>query len=366
MSQRPGPFRLGRTKRHASRHLRRRYGPIASRPKSSNTEVMTDEMAGKPRVWLRSKTKDGVLTTTYTLHLPPRHHRPAWAKRKVSVAVANHASLNVVSLALLAAAHLAYPAITYADHERFIMGHMRDADRASAGLTTVTGTCIPTHGRERLDCYFTSFELWRASTDQQLKEKEQEVEREFQKDPAKVLQGAKEAFCKEPIAPDSRTDPTPRAMTLFGLLKSFCQAPTREGALAIFRSLEAADGKKCRCVVSDWRSTFVRQRDSWVENRGPDGLCGVITISTLVPQDVKRITEPLGPLLWTLHQRTVTTHRSDDPLCANPKNLPLFPNLRDSSVTLRWDAPTKIVECDSYEFTSATDGMINPRRGQPR
>jgi hypothetical protein len=35
-------------------------------PTSSNTEVLSDERAGKPRVWLRSKTKDGVLTTTYT------------------------------------------------------------------------------------------------------------------------------------------------------------------------------------------------------------------------------------------------------------------------------------------------------------
>jgi hypothetical protein len=70
----------------------------------------------------------------------------------------------------------------------------------------------------------------------------------------------------------------------FAAIQEFYTRPTRDTAVSALRAMAYADAKKCQCVVSDWRSTFVRQTDRWVENTGPSGLCGVIKVLTLVPR----------------------------------------------------------------------------------
>src|SRR5262249_51245923 len=118
-------------------------------------------------------------------------------------------------------------------------------------------------------------------------------------------------------------------------VKAFCGHPTRDSALSLLRAFMASDARKCHCVVTDWRSTLVRQADRWVENSQPSRCCGVIKMFTLVPHDLKAMDKPRGPILWTLHEKTVTTHRADDPLCANPKKNPLIPTIEDSALTVR-------------------------------
>ena len=120
---------------------------------------------------------------------------------------------------------------------------------------------------------------------------------------------------------------------------------------------DGSDAKKCKCVVSDWRSTLLRQADRWIENAGPSGLCGVIKVFTLVPHDLKKMKEPAGPVLWTLHEKTVTTHGADDKLCAKS----LF-KVEEGAMTVSWNAPSKSIDCGDIEFTSGLEGMSDPRR----
>jgi hypothetical protein len=130
----------------------------------------------------------------------------------------------------------------------------------------------------------------------------------------------------------------------FASAKAFCEHPTRESALNMVRTMYV-DAKKCKCIVTDWRAAFVRQRDRWVANVGPSGLCGVINVFTLEPADVGKMKTPGGPLLWTLQQKTITTHGATDPLCANPTKNPLFPTITEGSIALSWKAPLKGIDC---------------------
>jgi hypothetical protein len=47
---------------------------------------------------------------------------------------------------------------------------MRNVDPSGEALTSVSGACVPSHDRERLDCYFTGFELRKAQSDEDLEE----------------------------------------------------------------------------------------------------------------------------------------------------------------------------------------------------
>lgn len=106
----------------------------------------------------------------------------------------------------------------------------------------------------------------------------------------------------------------------------------------------------------------MRQTDRWVANTGPSGLCAIINVFTLVPHDLRKMKEPTGPVLWALHQKTVTTHRADDPLCANPTKNPLLPTITEGAMTVSWDAPSRSIDCAEIEFTSGLEGMSDPRK----
>jgi hypothetical protein len=67
--------------------------------------------------------------------------------------------------------------------------------------------------------------------------------------------------------------------------------------------------------------------------------------------------EPTGPVLWTLHEKTVTTYGADDKLCAKSPF-----KITDGAITLRWDAPQRSIECEEFEFTSGLEGMSDPRK----
>src|SRR5215467_4666558 len=139
-------------------------------------------------------------------------------------------------------------------------------------------------------------------------------------------------------------------------VKTFCDRPTRDSALNLLRTMNEVEAQKCHCVVSDWRSTLIRQMDRWVENTGPSGLCGVIKVFTLVPHDLKEMKKATGPLLWTLHEKTVTTHAADDKLCAKS----LF-KIEEGATTVSWNAPSRSIDCGEIAFTSGLEGMSDPR-----
>lgn len=202
----------------------------------------------------------------------------------------------------------------YADHERFTVAEMRNVDLSAEVITSTSGACVPSHDRERLDCYFTSFGLWRTQTDQQLKKQFDDAVQETNKDPAKQIRDLKKVLCddKKLMEPDPiRLKHNVGARAFYGSVKAFCDRPTRDSALTFFWTMTESDARKCRCMVSDWRSTFVRQIERWVENTGPSGLCGVVKGFTLIPHDLAKMKETAGPILWRLDERSVVT-RADN------------------------------------------------------
>jgi hypothetical protein len=245
----------------------------------------------------------------------------------------------------------------YADHERFTVGEMRNVDPSADIITSVSGKCAPSHDRERLDCYFTSFGLWKARNEEKAKRELDETIDALNKDSAKAVKGLKR-LC----ADKKMTDPDPvrlkyneslRALNV--ATKTFCARPSQDSAINLVRALSESDAKRCQCIVSDWRSTFVRQIDRWVaQTAEPGGICGVINIYTLTPHDLKKMKEPVGPVLWRLEQQDVVT-RADDPLCEQL-------NVKSGSMTLSWDAPTKSIDCRELDFSSALEGMSEPRK----
>jgi hypothetical protein len=267
-------------------------------------------------------------------------------------------SVRIVVLTLLGL--LAFAASASADHERFIVGTMRNVDRSAEIITSTSGACVPSHDRETLECYFTTFGLWKSTKETQLRKNFAEIVQQLDKDPMKQVRDMKKSFCddKEMTQPDPlRLKYDVSAKKFLSSVTAFCDRPSRESALNLFRTMNEIEGRKCNCVVSDWRATLVRQAaDRWIENSGPSGLCGVIKVFTLVPHDPKKMKEPTGPVLWTLHEKTVTTHSADDKVCGKG----LF-KIEEGATTVSWDAPSKSIDCGDIEFTSALEGMSDPR-----
>ena len=129
-------------------------------------------------------------------------------------------ALRVLALALILLALTA--SRSGADHERFIVGEMRNVDPSVDIITSTSGACIPSHDRERLDCYFTSFGLWKAQTEEQLKRQYDDLVAELQKDPAKQIQELKTSFC----ADKTLTQPDPLRLNYNAWARTFFASST--------------------------------------------------------------------------------------------------------------------------------------------
>jgi hypothetical protein len=244
----------------------------------------------------------------------------------------------------------------FADHERFGVASMGDADPSGDTITSVSGACVPTHDREKLDCYFTSFSLYKERSDEERKKELDEFVEGLNRDPARHIAALKKGFCNQKMLnPDPvRLKYSVWLRTFYPSMKTFCENPSRDSALNFFKTMTEAGAGKCRCWVSDWRASFIRQVDRWVSNSGPAGLCGVVRVGTLTPQDPKKMKETVGPTLWRFDQRSIVT-RADSQACK-------FFKVKDAAISLSWDAPTKSLDCNEFEFGSLLDGMSDPTR----
>lgn len=136
---------------------------------------------------------------------------------------------------------------SYADHERFIVGAMRNVDPAEKILTSTSGACVPSHDRERLECYFTSFGMWNAKTEEETKKDFEQVTQELDKDHVKQIKEMKTSFCddKKMMKPDPiRLKYNTGYRTFLASLTAFCERPTRDSALGLFRAMGELDAKK--------------------------------------------------------------------------------------------------------------------------
>src|SRR5215467_8923139 len=67
----------------------------------------------------------------------------------------DEALMKILAMALVILASTA--SSSFADHERFIVGEMRNVDPSEKIISSTSGACVPSHDRERLECYFTTF-----------------------------------------------------------------------------------------------------------------------------------------------------------------------------------------------------------------
>lgn len=119
----------------------------------------------------------------------------------------------------------------HADHERFVVGGMQNVDPSTDILTSTSGACVPSHDRERLECYFTSFGLWKVTKEENLKKDFEAIEQEINKDPAKQMRELKKSFCddKKVMEPDPiRLKYNVWAKSFHGAVKAFVS--TRVGS----------------------------------------------------------------------------------------------------------------------------------------
>jgi hypothetical protein len=87
----------------------------------------------------------------------------------------------------------------------------------------------------------------------------------------------------------------------------------------------------CEIVTNRYESTFARQGPKrWVSNEGPDGICGVVAITTL-EQDGND-----GSLLWTMNTQKIVTNKGANDLCKT---------LDERPETLTWRESRRPLPC---------------------
>ena len=154
--------------------------------------------------------------------------------------------LRLIAIALTAVALM--PSSSYAAHERFRVFEMRDVDPSAKGIMSVLGTCVPSHDRERLDCYFTLFSIARTKSDETLKKEYEELQQELKKDPVKPIQDMKKALCSGDI--DMSKPPKPMLQSVertnaeFLSMKAFCANPNQESLLAFYRTMNESKPRR--------------------------------------------------------------------------------------------------------------------------
>jgi len=108
--------------------------------------------------------------------------------------------LKIITMALMILASTA--SSSFADHERFIVGEMRNIDPSEKMITSTSGSCIPSHDRERLECYFTTFGLWKVKTEEEVRKDIEQAAQEMNKDSAKTVKELMKSFCGNKKMPE--------------------------------------------------------------------------------------------------------------------------------------------------------------------
>lgn len=259
--------------------------------------------------------------------------------------------MTPVALLSVALALVILTPSAYAEHEQFVVGEMREVDPATDLIVSTSGMCVPSHDREKLACYFSTFNLFKEKTAEQIakrRKQHEEVMEAVNKEPVKETQEWKKVLCSEPTFP-SRVKANAAAQAELIATQAFCDKPTTDSLRRIFRAQIERDARTCRCTVTDWRASFERHGDRWVSKEGPSLLCGVIKVFTLIPRDINGIKEFSGPVLWTLQETSVMT-RDDGGICDQ------FKKDAGKTFTSSWNAPLNSLDCSEYDFNAILEG----------
>jgi hypothetical protein len=248
-----------------------------------------------------------------------------------------------------------------AGREQFYVIPMQDTDPSADMFSSVSGTCVPSHDRERLDCYFVRLSIYKRKTPEAIQKELSEFDAELNKgSPEKAVQDLRKRLCDGTRLKGQR-DPaqlkySALARALVASSEAFCERPSRDTLVSWMHTLVESEATECACLVADWRSTLIRQERQWVETSPPAPFCGYVTVFALEPEDIKQMKEPLEPGRWILHEKTVKMPgRSESDSCRK-----LFQQ-KEGTRTYSSKSAGVSVNCSEYKFTGTLEGTANPR-----
>jgi hypothetical protein len=243
-----------------------------------------------------------------------------------------------MTLLMLAISVLVFAADTYA--ETIMIGPLKNANRAD--VSSVSAECEMSRDGRQMTCSFvqTRVDLRKTPEDAQA-----ELEKQLREtaphtkmsDACRDRKGLTESEVRA-------ADVAPRLKTfLLGMvqrLNAMCNVPTTETVREFLTYVLQKETKTCRIWTNPWSETFTKQPgDKWVSNRGPGGICGVVTVSTLESKPI----DPKNPnslvRLWIYETQRVVTNRIG-PLC----------QFDETRIRYSWDAKDFDRVCDFVEF----------------
>jgi hypothetical protein len=117
-------------------------------------------------------------------------------------------------------------------------------------------------------------------------------------------------------------------------METMCKSSTRDNYEALIRASLELEITTCSVSVGRWTLSFTKQTDTrWVSNDGPNGVCGVVLITTLERETKNN--------LWTYTQRKIVTNKQN--------SVAFCTIIEEGPVTYSWRNNTKKLACDLVE-----------------
>jgi hypothetical protein len=217
-------------------------------------------------------------------------------------------------------------------------------------VSSVSAECEPSTDGRRMTCNFIQVRVDLVKTPEAAA-----AELEEQLRDTTTISQARAEMCKNQgqemaglTAKLEATQDVPPRLKVFvaGLMQRFkaiCQKPTIESMREFLQYTLEKETKTCRIWANPWQETFTKQsRDKWVSNRGPSGICGVVTVSTLEskPMNLKK-PDNLVLQHWTYEtQKIMTTKEAGEQLCF----------FDETKIRYAWNAKEFDRECEFIEF----------------
>jgi hypothetical protein len=176
----------------------------------------------------------------------------------------------------------------------------------------ISAECETDAKQQTMTCDFTQVALYPETTSEMADARIKKLIGEFTPTEAKEVQKACPTLDDEMqklrvklATPDASINKAllPYAKRWLEAMDAVCNNPSRENYEALQRAIIAADTETCKIWVTRWKTTFARQTETkWVANDGPNGICGIVLISTL-ERDGK------SNSFWKYNQRRIVTNK---------------------------------------------------------
>jgi len=216
--------------------------------------------------------------------------------------------------------------------------------------TSIRGECVPDANGGQMTCDFLGVDVGVKGDPAKTAKELSELRRMFGEGKRAEVMAGRNSLCQGRPELERQLDEALKNQTisepakllvrkLRDRLTQACVSPSLESALGLYGAWAEIDSKTCLIgPVSHWQESFTRQSErKWVANKGPTGVCGVVTVSTL---------ERMDDTTWRYETRRIVTNKGE--LC----------NLVDETpAAFQTWTPQLTISCDIIEFV---DSLYRP------